>query len=82
LASVARCDTFRVVPADRRGETMSAFYLIAYAAMAVPTIVAGWAATKWPLGAVFPWFAGAVAVACLIAAGVGAVTTRPRSLPA
>jgi MFS family permease len=67
-----------VVPSDRRGETMSAFYLIAYAAMALPTILAGWAATVWPLGAVFPWFAGAVAVACLIAAGVGAVTTRSR----
>ncbi|MDX1890863.1 MFS transporter [Mycolicibacterium sp. 050158] len=65
-----------VVPADRRGETMSAFYLIAYTAMAVPTIVAGWAATEWPLGTVFPWFAGAVAVACLIAASVGAFTTR------
>jgi hypothetical protein len=50
--------------------------------MAVPTIVAGWAATEWPLGTVFPWFAGAVAVACLVAAGVGAITTRTRSVPA
>jgi hypothetical protein len=65
-----------VVPADHRGETMSAFYLLAYSAMAVPTIVAGWAATRWSLGAVFPWFAGAVALACLAAAAVGAVTTR------
>ncbi|WP_372517358.1 MULTISPECIES: MFS transporter [Mycobacteriaceae] len=65
-----------VVPADRRGETMSAFYLLAYTAMAVPTIVAGWAATQWQLHAVFPWFAGAVALACLGAAGVGALTTR------
>ena len=46
--------------------------------MAVPTIVAGWAATQWPLGEVFPWFAYAVAVACLVAAGVGAVVTRSR----
>jgi MFS family permease len=68
-----------VVPADRRGETMSAFYLIAYTAMAVPTILAGWAATEWPLSEVFPWFAGAVAVACLAAAGVGAFTTRGRT---
>jgi MFS family permease len=67
-----------VVPADRRGETMSAFYLIAYTAMAVPTILAGWAATEWPLSEVFPWFAYAVAVACLIAAGVGAANTRTR----
>lgn len=67
-----------VVPADRRGETMSAFYLLAYSAMAIPTIAAGWAATRWSLASVFPWFAGAVAVACLIAAVVGAFTTRRR----
>lgn len=68
-----------VVPADRRGETMSAYYLLAYTAMAVPTIMAGWAATRWPLNSVFPWFACAVAAACLIAAAVGAFTTRTRT---
>lgn len=67
-----------VVPADRRGETMSAFYLLAYSAMAIPTIAAGWAATRWSLASVFPWFAGTVAIACLIAAVVGALTTRSR----
>ena len=46
--------------------------------MAVPTIAAGWAATRWPLSAVFPWFAGTVAVACLLAAAVGAISTRRR----
>lgn len=56
-----------VVPADHRGETMSAFYLLAYSALAVPTIVAGWAATRWALHTVFPWFAGSV---------VGAVSAR------
>jgi MFS family permease len=71
-----------VVPADRRGETMSAYYLLAYSAMAVPTILAGWAATEWPLSEVFPWFAGAVALACLSAAGVGALNTRVRAEPA
>lgn len=60
-----------VVPAHRRGETMSAFYLLAYTAMAVPTLIAGWAATRWDLAAVFPWFAGAVATACLGAAVAG-----------
>ena len=65
-----------VVPADRRGETMSAFYLLAYTAMAVPTVVAGWAATRWALGSVWPWFAGAVAAACLLAAAIGALSTR------
>lgn len=66
----------KVVPADQRGETMSAFYLCAYTAMAIPTIVAGWAATHWGLATVFPWFAAAVALACVIAASIGAVTMR------
>jgi MFS family permease len=68
-----------VVPADKRGETMSAFYVLAYTAMAIPTILAGWAATRWSLDAVFPWFAGVVASACLAAAVVGLVNTRTQS---
>jgi MFS family permease len=68
-----------VVPADKRGETMSAFYVLAYTAMAIPTILAGWAATRWSLDAVFPWFAGVVALACLAAAVVGLVNTRTQS---
>ncbi|WP_197378225.1 MFS transporter [Mycolicibacterium mengxianglii] len=66
----------KVVPADQRGETMSAFYLLAYTAMAIPTILAGWAATHWGLAVVFPWFAVLVALACLAAAGIGARTMR------
>jgi hypothetical protein len=50
---------------------LSAYYLLAYSAMALPTILAGWAATTWGLSAVFPWFVGVVALACLIAAGLG-----------
>lgn len=64
-----------VVPAGRRGETMSAYYLLAYTGMAIPTILAGWAATRWSLAAVFPWFAVSAAGACLIAAGVGAMSS-------
>lgn len=60
-----------VVPQHKRGETMSAYYLLAYSAMALPTILAGWAATEWGLSEVFPWFIGAVAIACLLAAGLG-----------
>jgi hypothetical protein len=44
--------------------------------MAIPTLLAGWAATPWSLAAVFPWFAALVAVACLAAAGIGARTMR------
>ncbi len=71
-----------IVPAGRRGETMSAFYLLAYSAMAVPTIAAGWAATRWSLDVVFPWFAAFVALACLGAATVGLITTRSSRVPA
>ncbi|OMC33098.1 MFS transporter [Mycobacterium sp. GA-1841] len=66
----------QVVPAGQRGETMSAFYLLAYTAMAVPTLLAGWAATRWDLDTVFPWFAGAVATACLAAALIGTLSRR------
>lgn len=60
-----------VVPEHKRGETMSAYYLAAYTAMALPTVIAGWAATTWGLSTVFPWFIGAVAFSCLTAAGLG-----------
>ncbi len=65
----------RVVPAAHRGEVMSAYYVLAYSAMAVPTILAGWAATTWSLAAMFPWFTAAVALACL---GAGLLGTRGR----
>lgn len=69
----------RVVPAGHRGEVMSAYYLLAYSAMAVPTILAGWAATTWGLEAVFPWFTAAVAGACVLAGTLG---LRSASSPA
>lgn len=60
---------------------MSAFYLLAYTAMAVPTLVAGWAATRWDIAAVFPWFADTVAAACLSAAVAGLRSTRAARTP-
>jgi MFS family permease len=69
-----------VVPAAHRGQVMSAFYVLAYSAMAVPTILAGWAATTWGLGAVFPWFSLVVALACVAAGTMGTVGARaPRA---
>ncbi|RJO75280.1 MFS transporter [Nocardia panacis] len=65
-----------VVPQHKRGETMSAYYLLAYTAMALPTLIAGWAATTWGLSRVFPWFVVVVALACLLAAGLGARGNR------
>ena len=67
----------RVVPADHRGEVMSAYYVLAYSAMAVPTILAGWAATQWSLSAIFPWFTAGVALACLTAGVLGLAARRP-----
>lgn len=70
----------RVVPADRRGEVMSAYYLLAYSAMAVPTVLAGWAATTWGLAPVFPWFTAAVALACVCAGMLGLRGSRAADL--
>lgn len=67
-----------VVPADRRGEVMSAYYLAAYSAMVVPTIFAGWAATTWGLAPVFPWFTAFVALASIVAGTLGLRGTRQR----
>ncbi|WP_019929820.1 MFS transporter [Nocardia sp. BMG111209] len=60
-----------VVPPKKRGETMSAYYLLAYTAMALPTVLAGWAASAWGISRIFPWFVAVVAVECLVAAGIG-----------
>ena len=67
----------QVVPAGHRGEVMSAYYVLAYSAMAVPTILAGWAATEWGLAAVFPWFSLLTALACLTAGALGVRSARP-----
>jgi hypothetical protein len=66
----------QVVPAGHRGEVMSAYYVLAYSAMAVPTILAGWAATTWGLAAVFPWFSVATALACVTAGVLGLRSTQ------
>jgi MFS family permease len=72
----------RVVPANHRGEVMSAYYVLAYGAMAVPTILAGWAATQWSLSAIFPWFTAAVALACVLAGVLGLTGRRPEMVAA
>lgn len=74
------------VPAGHRGEVMSAFYVLAYGAMAVPTVLAGWAATVWSPEAIFAPFMISVAVACLTAAALGvraesATAPRAHALP-
>ncbi|GAA3530004.1 MFS transporter [Aeromicrobium flavum] len=60
-----------VVPADHRGEVMSAFYLLGYGAMAVPTILAGWAATVWSPEQILAPFLVCVAMASVVAGVLG-----------
>ncbi len=38
-----------VAPADRRAETLSAFFLIGFVALAVPVVIVGAAVTRWSL---------------------------------
>jgi MFS family permease len=66
----------QVVPAGHRGEVMSAFYVLAYTAMIVPTILAGWAATEWGIAAIFPWFSLLTALACVTAGVLGVRSGR------
>ncbi|MDT9593468.1 MFS transporter [Nocardioides zeae] len=61
----------QVVPAGHRGEVMSAFYVLAYTAMVVPTLLAGWAATVWGAEDVLAPFLVLVAVACTAAGLLG-----------
>ncbi|TWS21500.1 MFS transporter [Tsukamurella asaccharolytica] len=60
-----------VAPAHARGQVMSAYYLLGYLAMGVPTVIAGYLATRYSTATIFPWFAAAVATACLGAAAIG-----------
>lgn len=60
-----------VVPADHRGEVMSAFYVLAYSAMAVPTLLAGWAATVWSPSQILAPFLVCVALASVVAGVLG-----------
>ena len=50
---------------------MSAFYLLGYGAMAVPTILAGWAATVWSPERTLAPFLGCVALASVVAGVLG-----------
>lgn len=68
-----------VAPADARGRVMSAYYLLGYLAMGVPTVIAGALSSRFGTAAVFPWFAGVVAAGCLAAALLGLFGgSRPR----
>ncbi|MFT4188818.1 MAG: MFS transporter [Aeromicrobium sp.] len=71
----------QVIPAAHRGEVMSAFYVLAYGSMAVPTILAGAAATVWGVEAIFAPFMACVAAASLLAAFLGSRVAHEPETP-
>jgi MFS family permease len=67
------------IPPDHRAGVMSAFFLVAYAALSIPAVLAGLAATRLSLDTTFAIFATAVAALALFVA-LQAWRTRPRTV--
>jgi MFS family permease len=65
-----------VVPDHHRAEVMSAFYVVAYAALSVPALLAGLVVRSWGQVTTFQVFGAAVFVLALVVA-VEAWRTRP-----
>ena len=66
------------MPSERRAETVSSYFVVAYAALAVPVIGVGIAADAWDLrgaGVAFAFIMAAIAAAVLISLRAGA---RPK----
>jgi protein-S-isoprenylcysteine O-methyltransferase Ste14 len=64
------------IPAEHRASVLSAFYVVAYAALSVPAILAGVVVTYLSLQATFEIFGSVVAAIGLVVA-VEAWRTRP-----
>lgn len=67
------------IPQEHRAAVMSAFYIVAYASLSVPAVLAGSVVDQFGLRPTFETFGGIVAVIALIVA-VEAWRTRPRPL--
>jgi MFS family permease len=67
-----------VIPPEHRAGVMSAFYIVAYAALSVPAIAAGAATTSLGLRSTFEIF-GAIASGLAMIVAVEAWRTRPRA---
>ena len=68
------------IPHERRAEVMSAFYIVAYASLSLPAILAGVLVTPLGLRVTFEIFGSAVALLALVVA-LEAWRTRPRTEP-
>ncbi len=64
------------IPPDHRAGVMSAFFLVAYAALSIPAVLAGLTATRIGLSSTFEIFGAAVAALALLV-GLMAWRTRP-----
>jgi len=65
-----------VIPPEHRASVMSAFYVVAYASLSLPAIIAGFVVTHLGLDSTFETFGSVVAGIALIAA-IEAWRTRP-----
>jgi predicted MFS family arabinose efflux permease len=69
-----------VIPAESRARTMSAFYLVAYSSISVPSLAAGLVVGDWGLLPTFRVF-GALVVAIGLVVAVTSYRTRPATAP-
>jgi hypothetical protein len=65
------------IPADQRASVMSAFFVVAYASLSIPAVLAGLTVTPLGLESTFELFGSAVAALALVVA-VQSWRTRPR----
>jgi predicted MFS family arabinose efflux permease len=70
-----------VIPAEQRAATMAAFYVVAYASLSVPAVLAGVVVTHLGLDSTFELFGSVVSALALVVA-FEAWRTRPRVLRA
>ncbi|HTU98576.1 MAG TPA: MFS transporter [Solirubrobacteraceae bacterium] len=71
------------IPADRRAEVMSAFYVVGYLSLALPAVAAGFIANAIGLSETFELLsAGVVVVALVVAAGGRRIQEAPPAVPA
>ncbi len=69
------------IPPEHRGAVMSAFYIVAYASLSIPAILAGILVTPLGLHPTFELFGSIIAALALLVA-LEAWRTRPRAQPA
>lgn len=70
-----------VIPPEHRAATMAAFYVVAYASLSVPAVLAGVVVTHLGLDSTFELF-GSIAAAIALVVALEAWRTRPRPLGA